>query len=156
MAKKIIYLITIFIMVWIFFYSQKLFISEREYSQKAEIKIGKAVINVDIAYTQEEQYKGLSGREFLKENEGMIFIYKSYKIPSFVMRDMKFSIDIIWIRDNVIVDISKNLPLPVPGKPLIEYKPISDINRVLEVLAGFTDRGKIQIGDTLEIFFPKT
>ena len=72
------------------------------------------------------------------------------------MRDMKFSIDIIWIRDNAVVDVSENLPLPVFGNLLIEYSPSSNINKVLEVPAEFVKANNIKIGDNLEIADRKT
>jgi len=61
---------------------------------------------VDLALTEDEQYKGLSGKEKLEDNEGMLFIFKEEREPYFVMRDMKFPIDFIFIdKDNKIIDV---------------------------------------------------
>ena len=121
-----------------------------------DVKIGNVIVKSEVANTPQKQYKGLSGRDSLENGKGMLFVFKDYGKYRFVMRDMKFSIDIIWIRINVVVDISKNLPLPISGESLIEYIPKTEINRVLEVPAGFTDKGNIKVGDTFEIFMPKT
>lgn len=125
-------------------------------STEAIVHINTIVINAEIADTPEKQYQGLSKRESLERGRGMLFIINEYGRPTFVMRDMKFSIDIIWIRDTMVVGISKNLPLPISDEPLIQYFPNSEINRVLEVPAGFTDRNNIKIGDSFKIFMPKT
>src|ERR671921_2143509 len=67
-------------------------------------------INVSLAETPEQQAKGLSIKNTLNENEGMLFIFDTPKEYSFWMKDMKFPIDIIWISsDNKIVHIEKNL-----------------------------------------------
>ena len=38
-------------------------------------KIGETIMKVGIANTDEERLKGLSGRESLKEGEGLLFIF---------------------------------------------------------------------------------
>lgn len=129
---------------------------KKNLSTQTVIHIKNIVINAEIADTPDERYGGLSKRESLEGGRGMLFLFNEYGRPSFVMRDMKFPIDIIWIRDNIIVDVSKNLPLPVPGEPLIQYFPNSEINRVLEVPGGFADISNIKIGDTFEVFMTKT
>ena len=120
--------------------------------QKSEtLKVGSKEINIQIADNDEERAKGLSGITSLGENEGMIFIFNTKDItPSFWMKGMKISLDIIWIDDGKIVKIDKNVPFsdqeklytPTPGQP-IDY--------VLEVNAGFSDKNNIKIGDTARL-----
>ena len=74
--------------------------------KKIEIKIKEDIYIVELALTEEEQYKGLSGRESLAEKEGMLFIFKEEKSPYFVMRNMDFPLDFLFIdKDNKIIDI---------------------------------------------------
>jgi len=63
---------------------------------------------VEIAKSQEEKKKGLSLREDLPFNSGMLFVYNKENFYSFWMKDMNFPLDIIWINaDNKIVHIEK-------------------------------------------------
>src|SRR3989344_8940875 len=62
-----------------------------------KIKIGQKTIFIEIADTQEKQKKGLSGRDNLPEDSGMLFVFKEEGHHQFWMKDMNFSIDIIWI-----------------------------------------------------------
>jgi uncharacterized membrane protein (UPF0127 family) len=51
------------------------------------------------------------------------------------MKDMRFSLDIIWIRGGRIVQIEKQAPPLTPGGPERIYTATGDL--VLEVPAGF-------------------
>ena len=72
------------------------------------------------------------------------------------MKDMLIPIDIIWISENRIVDMHKNIPAPdleTPYANLLLYTPEEAINYVLEVNAGFVEQNNFNIGDTVEIRF---
>ena len=153
--NKIMYVI-FFCLIIVFFFIIKIFFINGKNYEIVDIKIDNTMIRSQLADNSAKRFKGLSGRESLEKDMGMLFIFDGYGKFPFVMRNMKFSIDIIWIRDNFVVDISKNLALPVLGAPLIEYAPLADINRVLEVGAGFTDSNNVKIGDTFQIIKPKT
>jgi uncharacterized membrane protein (UPF0127 family) len=71
-------------------------------------------------------------------------------MPRFWMKDMRFDLDIVWIKDNKIIGIAKNIPKPAAGtadEKLPTYSPPSPIDQVLEVNAGWTDKYKIKTGD---------
>ncbi len=109
---------------------------------------GKVVI-IQVAESIDEQKKGLSGRTTLGVNEGMLFIFNTKLIPNFWMKDMLMSIDIIWISDNKIVDLSSEL---VPESyPDNSYSPQYPVNSVLEVNAGFIKKNNLKVGDMLDI-----
>ena len=60
----------------------------------------------------------------------------------------------IWIADGKIVAINKNIPKPAPNTPdnqLKTYSPGQFIDRVLEVNAGFADKNKIKVGDSVDL-----
>ena len=56
-----------------------------------------ATVEVRIADNRSLRYTGLSDTDALGENEGMLFIHDSEGEPGYVMRDMAFSIDIVFI-----------------------------------------------------------
>ncbi|MFC1640996.1 DUF192 domain-containing protein [Patescibacteria group bacterium] len=84
----------------------------------------------------------------LSEGEGMLFIYSEEDLYSFWMKNMEFDIDIIWIRDDTVIDVSRNVPYPkddVDDSDLPRYTPSSPVNFVLEVNSGKADN--IKLGD---------
>lgn len=123
-------------------------------SQPGEVIISDIKIKVYIADDQVERSKGLGGRESLASNSGMLFIFPRPDIHPFWMKGMKFAIDMIWIRESVIVDIKKNVP-PVPADtPDIDiprYVPNQPADMVLEVNNGFADAHNIKVGDKVQV-----
>lgn len=114
------------------------------------LKIGNAVINVEIADTQALRSQGLGGRESLASDSGMLFIFPETKKYQFWMKGLKFPLDFIWIQNGKVVDILKNIPAPTPGQSdqsLPLYESVVPVNQVLEVNAGFADFFGIRIGD---------
>ena len=113
-------------------------------------------INAYLAQTPSQFTKGLSVKNSLSPNEGMLFLFSETNIrPSFWMKNMKFAIDIIWISGNTIVQIDKNAQ-PEPGKPdyqLTRYTPTVPVDMVLEVTAGLSDKKSFEIGDRVDINF---
>ena len=105
---------------------------------------------VELAVTPQEQQRGLGYRDSLPADAGMLFVYQNKDRYGFWMKGMRFPIDIIWIMDQTIVDISKNVPVATTGA-LPTYTPKDPVNKVLEVQAGTADRFGVQIGDTIQI-----
>ena len=107
---------------------------------------------VEVADTMLKKAKGLSGREMLKENSGMLFVFEKPGKPTFWMAGMNFPLDIIWINGNKIVDISKNIQPPknTGGLPAI-FSPSTGINKVLELSAGAVEKFGIKINDEIKI-----
>lgn len=123
---------------------------KRNSEKKPIVTVGQTTFAVDLAVTTEEKVQGLSGREELKEHQGMLFIYSTYDRPLFWMRGMKFPIDIIWIKDDKVVDIHENLPVPIDEDHLPTYVPKEAINMVLEVKAGTIQKYGIKEGETIQ------
>lgn len=113
------------------------------------ISINDHELRVELADTPAKQSQGLSGRESLPNNQGMLFIFDNYTQPGFWMKDMQFPLDIIWIRDNMIIDITENIPVP-ENNQLINYYPSEPINYVLEVNAGWVNKNNIKIGHKIK------
>lgn len=114
------------------------------------VRINESVFNVQIADTQDEASKGLSGRSSLPINEGLLFVFEKEEIYPIWMKEMQFPIDIIWIDSNKnIVDIEENA-LPEPGKvdrDLKIYTPDTASRYILEINAGISALNGFKIGD---------
>lgn len=104
------------------------------------------VVSVEVANTPRTHEQGLSGHAPLGPNEGMLFLFPDTKVYAFWMKDMLFPIDIIWIREGRIVDITTDVAVPVEGQELQLYRPIEVIDTVLEVKAGFAREHGLKLG----------
>ena len=114
------------------------------------VKIKGLIIHVDLAITPDQQEKGLSIKNNLSNNQGMLFPFNTPGDYSFWMKDMKFPLDIIWINsDNKIVHIEKNLQPCVFILLCPTYSPPANSNTkyVLEVNADYTTKNNINVGD---------
>jgi uncharacterized protein len=126
--------------------------AEQSANKNATAKINNKTFKLDLADTPEAQQKGLSGRDSLAQDQGMLFVFDKADYHSFWMKNMKFPIDIIFIRGDKIVSISKNAAVPKSADaPLPIYKPEAPIDKVLEINANLSDRHNIKKGDKVEI-----
>lgn len=122
----------------------------------SKVTIGKKNIKVEVMDTDEKRAQGLSGRTELTDGNGLLFDFTnvSDRLPGFWMKDMLFDIDILWIAQNKVIAINRNVPKPAPGVPLQElpvYYPPAAIDYVLEVPAGWSERNKIEIGELVKL-----
>jgi uncharacterized membrane protein (UPF0127 family) len=116
-----------------------------------EVRIGSATIRAEIADTPEERSRGLSGRERLPENQGILFIFEEPGTYGFWMAGMLFPIDIVWIsEEKKVVGIEKNVPAPSQGtldERLKVYLPPEPVLYVLETNTGWSEANQIKVGD---------
>ena len=142
--NKLIFLFIIFFLGLLFFY---LINSSNE--TKPYVKINSQIINIEIADTLEKQIQGLSDRQSLCPDCGMLFVFPTARVQRFWMKNMRFPLDIIWINNNKIVNISKNLP-PEGEHPTRAYSSIEPADYVLEINAGAARKWGIRIGDEVK------
>lgn len=115
-----------------------------------DLKIGSNYYHLEIADTQAKREKGLSGRDSLGENEGMIFLLPYPARYSFWMKDMKFPLDFVWLLDDKIVDLT---PTARPEEGLAvftDYVPRLPANRVIELNSGTISKESLKIGDVIQ------
>ncbi|MFH0853603.1 MAG: DUF192 domain-containing protein [bacterium] len=118
---------------------------------QATVTIDNIVITVDLATSSDTQALGLSGRDSLEPNAGMLFVYETAQQPSFWMKDMKFAIDFIWIYQGRVVEIFENVLPSENNMDLAIYRPSQIIDLVLEVEAGFCASNSIEVGDEVVV-----
>lgn len=116
--------------------------------ENTTININNKIINIEIADTWPKRVEGLSGRDSLCAECGLFFIFDSKDTYSFWMKEMNFSIDIIWIDDDKIVYIVENAQ-PPNGDNIPSYMPLAQADKVLEVNAGFVQENNIKVGDII-------
>ena len=113
----------------------------------------RVAVTVELARSVQEQVRGLSGRRDLAPGHGMLFVYPRPQPVGIWMKDMRFSLDILWIRDGRIVHIVEQAPPLTSVGPERVYTATADL--VLEVPAGFSAREKIRLGDPVKVDIPR-
>lgn len=120
----------------------------------AQVRIGGQSIVAEIADNERTRGAGLSRRDGLKVNEGMLFVFDRPGLPVFWMKDMKFPIDLVWIRKNEIVGFTDSLPAPPAGiadRDLPVYLPPELVDAVLELAAGRVRLLRANVGDRVQV-----
>ena len=121
----------------------------RFHTQKYAV-IGDSVIELEIVTSAGDRARGLSGRSNLPNNTGMWFVFNSDDYHGIWMKDMNFSIDIIWVDSFMkIVHIEENVS---PDTYPHVFKPNITSRYVLEVPAGYVQRSGIKISDQIDLF----
>lgn len=108
-----------------------------------------ATVDVRIADTFEKRYTGLSDTESLGSDEGMLFVHDDEGERAYVMRDMAFPIDIVFIDANGTITAIHHAPLEEQDGDLTRYRGTGKY--VLEVPYDYTTEHGIEVGDTVEI-----
>jgi len=117
--------------------------------EKRDISIKGTTFHVDVVTTKEDQARGLGGRSGLGSDEGMLFVFPSDDIYKFWMKDMLFSIDMIWIStDGYVVDMRADVP--ASSYPEV-FVPKSVARYVLEVSANTVKRLDMHVGDSVSL-----
>lgn len=117
-----------------------------------EITINGETVTVRVADNAAERYQGLSN---VKEGEigadGMMFVFSDAAPRIFEMREMKFALDFIWIKDGKVVKIDENIQPPTGKEDPIKVSsnPLS-VDTVIEFPAGFAKKHDIFIGTMIE------
>ncbi|MBU0576044.1 DUF192 domain-containing protein [Patescibacteria group bacterium] len=93
---------------------------------------------LEVVNTPQSITQGLGGRDELGV-EGMLFVFGQELMPAFWMKEMRFDLDLVWIKDMRVVEITERVPAPIEGvsaTQLPTYSPSQSVDMVLEVKAG--------------------
>jgi len=109
------------------------------------------VIALEIADSDAERRQGLSGREHLAPETGMLFVFRRAGYHAFWMPDMRFSLDIVWMDKNfLVVDIEEGV---TPDTYPKLFYPSQEASFVLELNAGQAKEYGITTGSRLTPIF---
>jgi uncharacterized membrane protein (UPF0127 family) len=143
--------------VFIFFlsYTPTLYFYSKNYIEKnffdfKIIVMGPVSVKAKIADSFEEKINGLSNTKQLKENHGMFFIFEEEDFHGIWMKDMNYSIDIIWFdKFGTIVDVAENVDPKTYPKV---FRPQNPSKYVLEVNTGLFRDSNLKIGDSIDLY----
>jgi uncharacterized membrane protein (UPF0127 family) len=150
LGKKIFILPLIIVFVTLVFIFLKIDFFQPSKKGFNKAYVGKNLIFIKVARTQEEREQGLSGVKTLAQDEGMLFILPTLQQPTFWMKDMNFPLDFIWIAGDKVVDLAKNVPAPLTNASndqIATVAPNQPVDMVLEVNAGWISKQKVKIDD---------
>jgi hypothetical protein len=107
-------------------------------------------ITAELAISDEERQLGLMFREKLDPDQGMLLVFKDEDFHFIWMKNMKISLDILWLdKEKRIVHIERNVP-PCKKPPCASYSSRIPASYVLEIQAGMADKKKLKLYDRLE------
>jgi len=114
---------------------------------QAIVTINENQWSVSLATTYAELTTGLRGVASLPAGTGMLFILPAAQVVSIDTHNMSFPLDIIFISNDTVIDVARNVqPAPVPGYLVTEETPC---DMFLEVNAG--EATEVEAGDTVSI-----
>lgn len=114
---------------------------------KAVLKIGELEVDALIAFSEDEQAKGLM---FIDPPlPAMIFLYKKAQFNRFWMQNVKAALDIVFCRQGKVVDICYGEPF---STKLLGGLQQSDL--VVELPYGTCKKFNIKMGAALQISVP--
>jgi len=116
-----------------------------------KLKVGKYSFSGKTARNEHEREVGLGETKKLDKFKGMLFLFDKPAKYRFWMKGMVFPIDILWIRNDTIVHIEKNVPLRNKDESLPTYAPNVPADKVFEVNAGICEELDIKEGQKVEI-----
>lgn len=145
-------LAVVFILFLILF-ATKHFYEEKEDSTHVVIaNLANQEIILEVADNNFLRRLGLSGRDYMDENYGMIFVY-DYEIEglSFWMKDTLIPLDMIFLNKNFeVVHIIENVPICYE-EPCSQYTYEGSAKYVLELNAGWVENHGVELGEVLEL-----
>lgn len=113
------------------------------------VSIGAKTFYADVARTDIERQQGLGGTTELPESEALLMVFDSDDKWSIGMKDMNYSIDIVWIsKDKRVVDsVQHARPDSYPDQ---RYVPRHEARYVLELADGAIQQYAIRRGSKVK------
>lgn len=103
--------------------------------------------NLEFADTDAKRIQGLSDRKNLEENNAMLFVFPSATQQCMWMKDMRFSIDMVWVNENKeVIKIAQSVAPETYPKTFCA----DNTKYVLEFAAGETGDINLTTGQRLK------
>ena len=128
---------------------------ERKEIQSAgtAVFLGGQKIKLELADTEKKREQGLSGRKSMCLDCGMLFVFERKGKYSFWMKNMNFSLDMLWLNGSKIVQIDERVPYAAGATEVRESS--FSIDKVIEINAGRSEELGLKVGDEIGLFDPK-
>lgn len=115
-----------------------------------KLTIGGRTYDVLLAKTPAELERGLSGTKELGRDQAMLFVFPESKEWSIWMKDMNYSIDIVWVdTGNRVVHLVENAQ--PSSYPTQKFRPDKPAKYVIELNSGMIKEAGIKVNDHVGI-----
>ena len=114
-------------------------------------------IQCEVADSYFEKVQGLQGREDLPAGTGMLFVYDEPQRVAFIMPDMNFPLDIVFVAENGTVLNVEEADVEPPGTPhseLVRYRSDGEARWVVEINQGLSREHGIGPGTQVIVRVP--
>ena len=108
-----------------------------------------ATVDVNVSDSWDERYTGLSNHDSLGADEGMLFVHPREGEHGYVMRDMAFPIDIVYVAENGTITTIHHATVPPEGENSPTYEGYGKY--VVEIPYEYTTDHGIEVGDRVRI-----
>lgn len=112
----------------------------------AQVRLGDALIDLEVTRTPQEQALGLMFRPSLEDNRGMLFEFNPPRPVSFWMKNVVIALDMVFVREGTIRAIAVQVP-PCAAEPCPTYSPEEEIDQVIELRGGRAAELNLKPGD---------
>lgn len=113
-----------------------------------EVLIGSTRLVAEAPQSDQDRWRGLSGRDGLAEGRGMVFLNDRPRVMNMHMGGMRFALDFVFCRDGRVVQILRDVGPEAPEGSIVSDEPV---DFVLELPAGFCRRLGLQVGDAARL-----
>lgn len=115
-------------------------------SDRTTVRLGGETLRVFVADDDAERSQGLQGYKPLEPGEGMLFVFEDEAPRTFIMKDVTFPIDVVFIGADDRVSAIEPLG---PGDTHFAFSP-GDSRYVLELPQGWAAESGIGVGSEFE------
>lgn len=124
---------------------------QAEVLAKKQVCLKDSCFTMEVAETPNQQAKGLMYRQSLGEKEGMLFVFSKPDLHGMWMKNMNFSLDMIWLNSSYeITEMRENIA-PCQSINCSSYGTVSASMYVLEFPAGTIKKIGLKIGDKINL-----
>lgn len=116
-----------------------------------QVVINGHVWYVDVASTDEQRYRGLSGRASLSDNAGMLFVFQQPCVLHFCMRQCLIPLDIAFIGPDLRVVSTHTMAVEPDGLGRVTYSSQAPAQWALETPAGSLAAAGVRVGDPVTL-----
>lgn len=120
------------------------------YPVTVALSIGSTTILASVADSLPERIKGLSGTPYLPEGVVKLFAFGAEGEHSIWMKDMQYSLDILWVaKSGEVIYFEENIS---PDTYPEAFSPPSPAWYVIEANAGFVEDASVEVGDKVMVY----
>jgi len=139
----------VFILIIILVFASSVIIYSLPTNKKYILSIDGRVIESMVVDNSETRARGLSGMESLPKDTVMLFVFDSPDKYGIWMKDMKFSIDIIWLDETGrVVWLESNVS--PDSYPKVFFPPEKSLYTI-EAKSGFIEQNHLVVGKILSV-----